>query len=99
MKKIISYTLTIILWIILLTLAFKGIIYPVVILLILHIGELLCVGLATGREYGHSACRCIIMCMLFGFFWWLPIKRIIAEDNLSDEDFIEDGLQPWREIQ
>lgn len=99
MKKIITYTLTIILWIVLILLTFKVSVYPLLILLLLHFAELVCIGFATGREYGHSVLRCIVMCMLFGFLWWLPIKRIIKEDTLTDEDFIDDGLQPWREMQ
>lgn len=99
MRKIITYTLTIILWIVLIILAFKGMVYPIIALLVLHFAELLFAGLSIGREFGCSVLRCVVMCMLFGFLWWLPIKRIIAEDTLSDDDFIDDGMEPWREIQ
>lgn len=51
--------------------------WPWLLLLILalHLVELLAIGLRTGRRAGHGDAWCIIMCMLFGFVWWLPIKQ------------------------
>lgn len=66
-------------------------------LALLHFTELLCVGLDTGKKYGCSRAKSVTMCMLYGFLWWLPLKQRMAEDDLSEEDFIEDGQEPWRE--
>ena len=37
------------------------------------------------------------MCLLFGYLWWLPIRKKMKEDDLTEADFVEDGQQPWRE--
>jgi hypothetical protein len=36
--------------------------------------------------------------MLFGVSWWGPLQKEILADELSEDDFIEDGAEPWREI-
>lgn len=41
----------------------------------LHLLELIAVGYRTGGASGISGAKSILMCMLFGFLWWLPIRR------------------------
>ena len=65
--------------------------------LALHFAELLIIGYRTGRGFGVSVMRSIVMCLLFGYIWWLPIRKSMKADDLSDSDFIEDGAEPWRE--
>ncbi len=40
----------------------------------LHAIELAVVGCRTGRAHGVSAAKSVLMCLLFGFVWWLPIR-------------------------
>jgi len=98
MKQLIQYTIAIILWIVAIILWAVGVTFWLFgALLILHFVELLLIGYRTGREYGCSIIRSLIFCMLYGYLWWLPIRRKMKEDDLLEADFIEDGLEPWRE--
>ncbi len=98
MKTLINYTLTLLLWITAIilwsTISFP---YLFLFLLVLHFLELIFIGYRTGKLYGISAGKSIIMCMLFGFNWWLPLRRQMKEDDLGDADFIDDGKEEWRE--
>jgi len=98
MKQLISYLLTIILWIISVILAISNS-FPwlLIFLIALHFVELIVIGFRTGRLNGTTAIKSILMCMIFGFFWWLPLKKLMSEDELKEQDFIEDGQEPWRE--
>ena len=98
MKQLIQYFIAIILWIVAIILWAAGVTFWLFgALLILHFIELLVIGYRTGRKFGASVIGSIIFCMLFGYLWWLPIRRKMNEDELSEADFIEDGQEPWRE--
>lgn len=47
----------------------------VVILFTMHITELFCVGFEIGAANGCSKLKTVCLCMLFGLFWWVPLKR------------------------
>lgn len=72
----IGYALVILLWLaaILLTVLAS---WPwlLIVLPVIHLAELIVIGYQTGRRAGHGGPWCVIMCMVFGFVWWLPIKR------------------------
>ena len=98
MKQLLQYFLVILLWIAAVVLWAVGVTFWVFLALFtLHIAELFIIGFRTGREYGVSVVRTIIICVLFGYVWWLPIRRKMKADELKDTDFIEDGEEPWRE--
>lgn len=98
MKQIINYALIMILWIISFVLACTGITAWLFIGLIsLHFLELITIGFRTGCKYGLSVYYTIGMCMLFGIAWWLPLRKSMAEDDITGTDFFEDGSEPWRE--
>ncbi len=99
MKQLFSYVVTIVLWIIAVVLLATGT-FPwlFVALLTLHLTELLFIGYRTGRAMGKTPLNCLAMCMLFGYLWWLPLRRDMKADEYTEEDFIEDGLEPWREM-
>lgn len=98
MKQLLHYFLVILLWIAALVLWTAGVTYWVfLVILALHTAELFLIGFRTGREYGVSAVRSIVLCLLFGFVWWLPIRKNMKADELEDADFIEDGAEQWRE--
>ena len=71
-----SYVFTTALWIAAIYLSWH-LAWPwlLVALAALHLAELLAVGYRTGGAAGVSGAKSILMCMLFGFLWWLPIKR------------------------
>lgn len=98
MKRLINYFITTLLWILSIVLWAKGV-FPwlCIALLALHFAELIMIGYRTGRTMHRTPITSIVMCMLFGFFWWLPLRRDMKADEFTDDDFIEDGLEPWRE--
>ena len=57
-------------------------------LFLLHLWELLTVGLKTGREFGEKDSVSIASCLCFGFLWWLPLKRQMKKETFTDDDFI-----------
>ena len=76
MKTIINYALTLVLWIVAIVLwAALSFPYLFLFLLALHFVELVVIGFKTGRECGVSAGKSILMCMLYGYNWWLPLRR------------------------
>jgi len=89
MKQIINYLLTIILWIAGIMLVFFKFPYLLYFLLIMHFVELIMVGWKTGKDSQLSTPGILIMCMLFGNYWWRPIRQRIKEEELSEKDFME----------
>lgn len=61
---------------------------PLLGLAALHGAETVTVGVKTGVKYGKSKFHSIIMCMLYGFTWWLPMKKQMKEETLTDADFV-----------
>lgn len=100
MKRLINYFITILLWILSITLWATGV-FPwlCIALLALHFVELIVIGYRTGRAMNRTPAISIVMCMLFGYNWWLPLRRDMKADEFTEDDFIEDGLEPWRESQ
>ena len=74
-----GYTLTVGLWLAAIFLAWRAA-WPWLFLALfaLHLFELVTVGRRTGRAGNVSGAKSILMCMLFGFLWWLPIQRQLA---------------------
>lgn len=98
MKQLIQYFVAILLWIAAIVLWAAGVTFWVfVAVAALHGAELLLIGYRTGRRFGLSPLRSVVMCLLFGYLWWLPIRKKIKEDDLTEADFVEDGREPWRE--
>ena len=92
MKTIINYALTLLLWIaaiiIWAALSFPNLLF---FLLALHFIELLIIGFRTGKEYGINAGKSILMCMLFGYNWWLPLRKQMKSETFTDLDFVREG--------
>lgn len=59
----------------------------IIILTLMHGTELFLIGLKTGLKYGKKLPYCIVMCMTFGFTWWLPLKQQINAETFTDKDF------------
>ena len=100
MKNLINYFITILLWILSIVLWAIGVFPWLCIgLLVLHFTELTVIGYRTGRAMNRTPATSIVMCMLFGYNWWLPLRRDMESDEFMEDDFMEDGLEPWRESQ
>lgn len=98
MKQTLAYFMAVILWGVALALFFNGTARWLFLgLAALHFVELLAIGYRSGRRYGYPAWRSILMSMLFGIIWWKPLRVKMAKDDLTEDDFIEDGKEPWRE--
>ncbi len=98
MKQLLQYVLAILLWIAGIVLWAAGVTFWLFgALLILHVTELLAIGYRTGQKFGVPAGRTIVLCLLFGYLWWLPIRKRMKADEFTEADFIEDGREPWRE--
>lgn len=91
MKQVISYAITLLLWIVAIVLIVNGSFpYLFWLLLVMHYFELLLIGFKTGKQYGVSAGKSIIMCMLFGYNWWLPLRKQIKNETFTDADFVRE---------
>ena len=44
-------------------------------LLAVHLIELFVIGWRTGRQNGVAGLKSVLMCLLFGFIWWLPWRK------------------------
>ena len=92
MKQIINYAIVLLLWLAAILLLSSGVFpYLFWVLLGLHFLELLLVGFRTGREYGVGPGKSILMCMLYGYIWWLPLRRQMAAETFSDADFAREA--------
>lgn len=80
--QIFGYALVVLIWIgaLLMTLL-AGQPWLLIGLAALHLAELLLIGYRTGKSVGVSAWKGICMCMLFGFVWWLPMRRQLKCDT------------------
>ncbi len=92
MRTIINYIIALLLWLVAIIL-WSALSFPYLFyfLLVLHLVELLVTGFRTGKEYGVSAGKSILMCMLFGYNWWLPLRRQMKDETFSDADFVREG--------
>jgi hypothetical protein len=92
MKRIINYAIILILWIAAMVL-WSSLNFPFLFwfLLGLHFVELVVIGFGTGREYGVGPGKSILMCMIFGFVWWLPLRRQMKAETFTNADFIREG--------
>ena len=98
MKQLLSFFFVILLWIAGVVLWAAGVTFWLFgALAILHTAELLIIGYRTGKQFGTPPLRTIVLCLLFGYVWWLPVRRKMKADEFTDADFIEDGKEPWRE--
>ena len=91
MKQIFRYAITLLLWIISIVLFINGTFpYLFWLLVLLHFFELITVGFKTGKQFGVSSVRSIIMCMLFGYNWWLPLRKQMKAETFSTADFVRE---------
>ena len=60
-----------------------GFFYLFAVLLALHVSEYFIIGGKIGEQAGISKGKSFLLCLAFGFTWWLPIKK--AQDNNSNE--------------
>lgn len=47
---------------------------PLAALFLLHLTEYFAVGRKTGKEFDCSPVKTFILCLSFGFTWWLPVR-------------------------
>ncbi len=59
----------------------------IAILAIMHGTEAVLIGVKTGLEYGKKLPYSIVMCLTFGFTWWLPLRKQMAAEKFTDKDF------------
>ena len=57
-------------------------------LALMHGTECFLIGVKTGREYGKKLAYSIVMCMSFGFTWWLPLKKQMEAETFTEADFV-----------
>lgn len=57
---------------------FKGFWYIVAGVFALHLIEVFVKGISVGTKAGKSKSYSIIMTLIFGFTWWLPIQKELS---------------------
>ena len=55
--------------------ALKGSFIPFAALLAVHCSEYFIIGGKIGKQAGISRGKAFLLCALFGFTWWLPLKK------------------------
>jgi hypothetical protein len=92
MKRIINYLFALILWLVSIVL-WISLSFPYLFYLLfgLHFVELIATGFRTGIAYGVSAGKSILMCMLFGYLWWLPLRQQMKSETFTDLDFARES--------
>ena len=71
-----SWPLTLLFWVFCIALWVMGITPMLVVIMVtMHVTELFCVGFEIGAANGCSRTKSALLCMLFGLFWWVPLKR------------------------
>ncbi len=92
MKKIINYVLALVLWLVSIVL-WSSLSFPYVFYLLfgLHFVELVAIGFRTGRAHGVSAGKSILLCMLYGYLWWLPMRQQMTSETFTDLDFVRES--------
>lgn len=69
-----DYFLVIVLWSVGALAAPFGFPWIVLGILALHAFEFVTIGLKVGREAGEKFLYTVVMCMTFGFTWWVPLR-------------------------
>lgn len=59
-----------------------------IILAAMHGTEAVVIGVKTGLEYGKKLAYSIVMCMTFGYTWWLPLRKQMKREAFTDADFV-----------
>ena len=92
-KQLFGYALTLLLWIAACLMAkINAFPWLLIALAALHALELALIGYRTGKANGVAGWKRVVMCMLFGFIWWLPYRKqmklysdIIEESKTSEK--------------
>lgn len=89
MLQAIGYLMCALLWVVgaLVTIIKKNPFY-IILLAFLHGAEAVVIGVKTGLTYGKKFAYSVVMCLTFGFTWWLPLKRQIDAEQFTDADFV-----------
>jgi len=74
------YAASIALW------ALTGFFYLFAALLIVHVSEYFIVGGKVGEQAGISKGKAFLLCLAFGFTWWLPIKKEQERGQDNEQD-------------
>lgn len=73
--------MTIIIWIVGFILWFaKGWWYVCGVVLAMHLVEVFVKGLSVGKKAGKSVPFSILMTLVFGYTWWLPLQRKLGSN-------------------
>lgn len=54
---------------------------PLIILFLTHLLEYFLIGRKTGKENRISLVKALLLCLSFGFTWWLPLRMNKTEIN------------------
>ncbi len=57
--------------------------YLLVLLILLNLVEYLLVGIWFGRKAGKNTWLNLIMCLFFGFVWWIPLRNIATAGSMD----------------
>ena len=66
---LVLYAASIALWIL------SGFFYLFTALLVLHVSEYFIIGGKIGEQASLSKWKAFLLCLAFGFTWWLPLKK------------------------
>lgn len=79
---IVLYAVAIYLW------AANSFWYLFVGIVLLHSIELFTKSWEIGKRAGKSAFETIVMTLLFGFTWWLPLEKSLTNKNGEEKNYV-----------
>ena len=56
---------------------------PLIALFVMHLSEYFIIGKKTGKEKELPQWKALVNCLLFGFTWWLPLRKSTEGSELQ----------------
>ena len=70
----VDYALCLVLWVVGGVLTITGMPWLTISIFLLHLYETITIGVKVGKQANLNFFYSVVMCMTYGFTWWVPVK-------------------------